>query len=101
MADAADKISQGNLAVDVAPKSSKDVLGQAFQRMTTNLRRMAAAADAISRGDLRAGRVVDLMPQSADDVFGHAFQRLVAQMRRLQARERDGAGDRPLTADRR
>jgi nitrogen fixation/metabolism regulation signal transduction histidine kinase len=101
MADAADKISQGNLAVDVEPKSPKDVLGQAFQRMTTNLRRMAAAADAISRGDLRAGRVVDLMPQSADDVFGHAFQRLVAQMRRLQARERDGAGDRPLTADRR
>jgi len=101
MADAADKISQGNLAVDVEPKSPKDVLGHAFQRMTTNLRRMAAAADAISRGDLRAGRVVDLMPQSGDDVFGHAFQRLVAQMRRLQARERDGAGDRPLTADRR
>ncbi len=101
MADAADKISQGNLSVDVEPKSPKDVLGHAFQRMTTNLRRMAAAADAISRGDLRAGRVVDLMPQSTDDVFGHAFQRLVAHMRRLQARERGAAEDLAVTANRR
>src|SRR5438105_6571312 len=38
-------------AVDIEPKSPKDVLGQAFQRMTTNLRRMAAAADAISRSE--------------------------------------------------
>jgi methyl-accepting chemotaxis protein len=38
MADVAQAISEGNLSRNIQPKSSKDVLGQSFARMTTNLR---------------------------------------------------------------
>ncbi len=37
-AKAADRIADGDLSVDVVPRSERDVLGVAFQRMTDNLR---------------------------------------------------------------
>ncbi len=37
-AKAADRIANGDLTVDVTPRSNRDVLGVAFQRMTDNLR---------------------------------------------------------------
>ncbi len=39
MADLADGISNGDLRAEVAPRSEKDSLGNAFKRMTENLRR--------------------------------------------------------------
>jgi len=39
MADLADGISNGDLRAEVAPRSEKDLLGNAFKRMTENLRR--------------------------------------------------------------
>lgn len=38
MADIANEISNGNLAVEVTPKSEKDDLGNAFKKMVTSLR---------------------------------------------------------------
>lgn len=40
MAQVAEKISQGDLTVQINPKSEKDALGNAFARMVQNLRRM-------------------------------------------------------------
>ncbi len=37
---AGERIADGDLTVDVEPKSERDALGTAFQRMTANLRRM-------------------------------------------------------------
>ena len=38
MAGAADRIADGDLAVEVAPQSERDVLGRAFVRMVGSLR---------------------------------------------------------------
>ncbi len=38
MANAADEIAEGDLRGDIAPKSEKDVLGNAFSKMLSNLR---------------------------------------------------------------
>ena len=43
IATLADGISQGNLSVSVEPKSERDLLGNAFQGMVVNLRRLIGA----------------------------------------------------------
>ncbi|MEJ0098280.1 MAG: HAMP domain-containing protein [Pseudomonadota bacterium] len=45
--------------------------------MTASLRNMAAAAEQIATGDLRA----TIKPQSDQDVVGHAFVRMVDNLR--------------------
>ncbi|HTY82170.1 MAG TPA: methyl-accepting chemotaxis protein, partial [Dehalococcoidales bacterium] len=45
ISQAADKISQGDLTANVAPKSDKDTLGNAFVKMTANLRNLISKVD--------------------------------------------------------
>ena len=47
--NAADGIANGNLAVDVQPRSDRDVLGKAFVRVLESLRGLVGEADMLSR----------------------------------------------------
>lgn len=72
MAAAATKISQGDLAIDVTPRSDRDVLGHAFLNMSGYLDEMAHKATAIAAGDLRS----EVKPRTEHDVLGKAFHQI-------------------------
>ena len=76
MAEAANRISAGDLTVEVHPQSDKDVLGHAFNNMVASLQTMAEAADRIAAGDL----TVQLQVQSEHDVLGRAFSAMVSNL---------------------
>ena len=76
-ADIADKIAQGDLSVEIQPRSDKDTLGIAMRAMVTNLRATASVAGAIAEGDL----TVDATPMSNKDVLGLALQQMVQRLR--------------------
>ena len=70
MADAADRIAEGDLTVIVTPRSAEDRLGQAFARMTTTLSEVVAEISAhantlrhttegVTVGSAQTGRAVD------------------------------------------
>jgi len=79
MTGAANAIADGNLGIEVTPRSEDDALGSAFQRMIEIQRGMADAADAIADGNLE----VAVTPRSKDDVLGSAFQRMIDNQRAL------------------
>ncbi len=54
MAGAADKIASGDLTVTVKPQSDKDVLGNAFAKMITNLSQLVAQSRAAAENILQA-----------------------------------------------
>jgi methyl-accepting chemotaxis protein len=60
---AGERIADGDLTVDVEPKSERDALGNAFQRMTANLRRMigevVATASTVSESSEAVARTSD------------------------------------------
>ncbi len=69
MERAGERIADGDLTVDVEPKSERDALGHAFQRMTTSLRSMigdvvatasavSESSDAVARTSHESGRAV-------------------------------------------
>jgi len=77
---AAERITIGDLSasVDVGERNDEvGALGRAFARMTKALRAMAAVAEQIAGGDLRA----TLQPQSPEDVLGHAFVKMLVNLR--------------------
>jgi methyl-accepting chemotaxis protein len=79
VADAADRISRGDLEIDLRVRSH-DELGRmagAFRRMVDYLRDLAGVADGMARGDL--SRRVE--PKSEQDVLGHAFDRMSGELR--------------------
>ncbi|WP_212637578.1 methyl-accepting chemotaxis protein [Desulfocicer vacuolatum] len=78
----AQKISQGDLNIEVIPKSTKDVLGNALVAMIKNLQEQADVAQKISQGNLN----IEVIPKSTKDVLGNA---LAAMTRNLQ--EQTGA----------
>ncbi len=86
----AERITAGELNVRFAAGTRRDEIGmlaRAFERMTGSLRAIAAAAEQIAVGDLRA----TVKPQSPEDVLGNAFARM-AEDRRHRIRElHDGA----------
>ena len=49
MAAAADKISQGDLSIEVSPKSDKDVLSKSFANMAGTLRTLISEIDKLTR----------------------------------------------------
>jgi methyl-accepting chemotaxis protein len=78
-AEAADRISRGDLEIDL-PVRSHDELGRmavAFGEMVAYLRGLAGVADRMARGDL-SERV---RPKSEQDVLGHAFDRMSGELR--------------------
>ena len=79
MAAGAGRIADGDLTVAIHPKSERDVLGTAFERMVTSLRstvgRMSAGAEAISSASQQmaatseeAGRAVGEIASAVTDV---------------------------------
>lgn len=87
MAAAASAIAEGDLTVRVRPRSSEDVLGSAFVRMTAYLAEMGAVAGEISGGNL----TVRVSPRSARDSFGHAFVAMIDSLTRVIREIRSGA----------
>jgi methyl-accepting chemotaxis protein len=77
----AERISEGDLAVDVKPLSDKDTLGLAMQSMVTNLRTTAHVADQIANGDL----TISPKPLSDKDTLGLALQSMVERLRGVVA----------------
>lgn len=69
MADAASRISQGDLSRAVQVRSERDVLGHAFRNMTAYLNDVIHEAKAIATGDLRR----DIQPKADQDALGAAF----------------------------
>ncbi len=78
-AEAAERISRGDLEIDV-PVRSRDELGRmagAFGEMVAYLRGLAGTADKMAAGDLSTR----VRPASEEDVLGHAFARMSDEMR--------------------
>lgn len=76
----AERITAGDLGVSVSIPARGDevgVLASAFERMLHSLRAMAATAEQIAAGDLRA----PFKPQSAQDALGNAFARMIENLR--------------------
>jgi len=95
MAAAAETIADGDLMVDVQPKSERDALGHAFERMVKNLRgivgevaqaagSMSSASRQMASTSEQAGSAVDEIAGAVEDVATGAERqvRMVAQARR-------------------
>ena len=85
-AQIARKIAAGDLAVDVVPQSTHDVLGNAFVDMVDNLQKKAGIAKLIATGDL----TVQVTLQSERDELGQAFATMVENLRELNRQVSDG-----------
>ncbi|MBV8256823.1 MAG: methyl-accepting chemotaxis protein, partial [Actinobacteria bacterium] len=79
LAEAADTIGSGDLAVEVGVRSNDETgrMADAFRRMVVYLRDMAGIADAIADGDLTH----EVEPQSERDVLGNAFAKMSVNLR--------------------
>jgi len=73
MADISDHIANGELMVNVKPRSEDDRFGNSFQRMASYLKDMARKADRIALGDLS----VKVEPKSERDRFGKSFKNML------------------------
>ncbi len=69
MAHTANEISQGNLDLEVRPRSSKDVFGNGFQQMIGYLKGIGDIAAHVAEGDLRS----QVTLQSSKDQLGRTF----------------------------
>ncbi len=87
MSQAAERIAQGDLTVDVKPRSAQDAFGTAFQSMTGYLRSTADVAAAIAEGNLG----VEVRQRSQADAFAVALKEMVANLSRVIGEVRGGA----------
>lgn len=89
MAEAAGKISGGDLDVTVEATTKDEVgmLAASFSEMIVYLRNMAVVAEAISAGDLQS----DINPKSDRDVLGGAFRKMIQGLRSTIGEVRSGA----------
>jgi methyl-accepting chemotaxis protein len=78
MTDAAERIAEGDLAVEVQADSEDELgrLANSFKRSVAYLNEMAKAAEQVADGDLS----VTVTPRSERDVLGGAFQRMRARL---------------------
>ena len=78
MTDAAEKIADGDLAVDIHADTDDELgrLAGSFRRSVAYLNEMAGAAEQVADGDLS----VTVTPRSDRDVLGGAFQRMRARL---------------------
>jgi methyl-accepting chemotaxis protein len=79
MAEAAGRLAQGDLTVEVPPKSEKDVLGQAFNQMITNLRHLVGqVTDSANSLGAAAGQL-----SAAADQSGQATAQVAATIQQV------------------
>ena len=81
MADAADRISEGDLDIQIAARGGDEIgrMAAAFGRMIEYLRGTSAAAESIARGDLST----DVTPKSERDVLGTSVAGMARALREL------------------
>jgi len=79
MADAADKLSHGDIRVRVEPASDKDVLGTAFANMIHYRQKISSAAERMAVGDVS----VSVQPHSPQDSLGNSFKRMIDYQQRM------------------
>ena len=100
---AADRVAAGDLTVDVEAKSERDLLGNAFQRMTVNLRELVGsvagateqvvtASQQMAATSEEAGKAVGEIASAVGDVAQGA-ERQVRRRRAVKA-SADGGRDR-------
>lgn len=77
MANATEKIANGEINIDLDVRSNKDTLGHALKHMIYSAEEMAKVIAKIAKGDLR----VDLQPRSENDVLGNALKLMVEHLR--------------------
>ncbi len=72
MSNAAGQIADNNLAVQVQPKSQADVLGNAFQRMVSNLQKLIRSvvknAEGVNSASARLAEVASQAGQATDQI---------------------------------
>ena len=73
MANTAQKVSEGDLAVTVNPRSKNDAFGVAFRGMVDYLENMARVSDGIAAGNL----AMTVEPKSGRDRFGTSFKNML------------------------
>jgi methyl-accepting chemotaxis protein len=73
MANTAQKVSEGDLAVTVNPRSKNDAFGVAFRGMVDYLENMARVSDGIAAGNLQ----MTVEPKSGRDRFGTSFKNML------------------------
>lgn len=82
----AKRISTGDLSVQVAPQSERDILGNAFVSMTQDLREKAEFAAQIADGNLTA----EFRPRGPQDVLGNAFAAMADNLRKVNRSVSEG-----------
>jgi methyl-accepting chemotaxis protein len=89
MAAAATRIALGDITQHIDHESDDEIgtLATAFRNLIAYLRRVAEAADVISKGDL----TVQLTPQSEQDVLSHSFLRMTENLRTMNGKIHEGA----------
>ncbi|MDY6835940.1 MAG: methyl-accepting chemotaxis protein [Chloroflexota bacterium] len=87
MANIAEKLSNGNINVDVEPRSDRDVLGIAFTNMVDYMQEMARQADLIANGDLTSG----IQAKSDQDVLGNSFITMQFNLREIIGKLKESA----------
>ena len=95
MSGAADAIADGDLAVDVQPKSEADALGNAFATMLDYLKEMAGAAELIADFDLTA----EVRSKSQRDALGTAFQTMITNLNEAMRRTASTSQDLGVAKD--
>ncbi len=85
--DLADKISHGDLAVDVTLASEADTLGKALQKMLNTLRTKVELANFIAQGNLS----VDVTMASDADTLGKALREMVSNLNVLLSKVNSAA----------
>ena len=79
MAGTAEMIAEGNSAVQITPRSDKDILGHAFGAMITSLQGKAGVAELIAQGDLTA----EITISSDKDRLGLSFSSMTENLREV------------------
>jgi methyl-accepting chemotaxis protein len=106
MATVAETIADGDLSVDIEPKSERDALGNAFKRMVANLRgivgdvtqaagNMSSSSQQMAATSEQAGRAVDEIANAVGDVASGAERQV-----RMIAQARQSTSDTGEAADR-
>jgi HAMP domain-containing protein len=80
VAGVAEKIAEGNLRVDVRPKSERDVLNVSLKKMVRYIQDVASITEKISQNTLH----VRVTPKSEHDVLNQSLQRMVTNLQTIQ-----------------
>ena len=76
MMQVAEKIAEGNLTLQVTPRSEEDILGKAFKTMLDSLRERACQAEEIAKGNLK----IEVEQLSDKDTLGTAFKTMLESL---------------------